>query len=89
MRRRVELGQYASAGYQRLLRWAGFTTSMSRIGDCWDNAVVESFFATLTKELLEEGSFLTRAAASRALFEFIEIWDNRRRRHSSLGYRRV
>lgn len=79
--------QYASGAYQRLLANAGFTTSMSRPGDCWDNAVVESFFATLTKELLVDGLFTTRAEASRALFEFIEVWYNRQRRHSSLGYR--
>ncbi len=79
--------QYASAAYQQLLHEAGFTVSMSRVGNCWDNAVVESFFATLTKELLVDGIFTTRDAASRALFEFIEIWYNRRRRHSALGYR--
>ena len=79
--------QYASLAYQHLLKDVGFTPSMSRVGDCWDNAVVESFFATLTKELLVDGLFATRTEASRALFEFIEIWYNRQRRHSSLGYR--
>jgi transposase InsO family protein len=79
--------QYASRAYQDLLQEAGFTPSMSRVGDCWDNAVVESFFATLTKELLADGVFESRAQASRELFEFIEIWYNRRRRHSTLGYR--
>jgi len=79
--------QYASAAYQHALAAAGFTPSMSRVGDCWDNAVVESFFATLTKELLDDGVFATRAEACRALFEFIEIWYNRQRRHSTLGYR--
>jgi len=79
--------QYASAGYQQLLTETGFTVSMSRRGDCWDNAVVESFFATLTKELLNDGIFDTRSAANRAIFEFIEIWYNRTRRHSTLGYR--
>lgn len=79
--------QYASRAYQALLREAGFTPSMSRVGDCWDNAVIESFFATLTKELLDDHEFATRAQASRELFEFIEIWYNRKRRHSSLGYR--
>jgi len=79
--------QYASGAYQGLLAEAGFTSSMSRVGNCWDNAVVESFFATLTKELLVDGIFDTRAQASRELFEFIEIWYNRQRRHSSLGYR--
>ena len=79
--------QYAALAYQRLLAEAGFTASMSRVGNCWDNAVVESFFATLTKELLVDGGFETRAEASRAVFEFIEIWYNRQRRHSTLGYR--
>ena len=79
--------QYASRAYQQLLHRAGFTPSMSRIGDCWDNAVVESFFATLTKELLQHRSFATRGQASREVFEFIEIWYNRQRRHSTLGYR--
>lgn len=79
--------QYASRAYQLLLKKARFTPSMSRVGDCWDNAVVESFFATLTKELLDDHEFETRAQASRELFEFIEIWYNRKRRHSSLGYR--
>jgi transposase InsO family protein len=79
--------QYASAAYRQLLTAAGFTASMSRLGNCWDNAVVESFFATLSKELLIDGDFASRAAASRAVFEFIEIWYNRQRRHSTLGYR--
>jgi putative transposase len=79
--------QYASAAYRALLAKAQFTQSMSRVGDCWDNAVVESFFATLTKELLVDGLFESRAIANRELFQFIEIWYNRQRRHSSLGYR--
>jgi putative transposase len=79
--------QYTSLAYQQALAAAGGRMSLSRIGDCWDNAVVESFFATLTKELLGDRRFATRAAASRAIFEFIEIWYNRRRRHSTLGYR--
>jgi transposase InsO family protein len=78
--------QYVSLAYQHLLAEAGFTPSMSRVGNCWDNAVVESFFATLTKELLLDGVFASRPEASRALFEFIEIWYNRQRRHSTLGY---
>lgn len=79
--------QYASRAYQQLLRAADFTPSMSRVGNCWDNAVVESFFATLTKELLVDGVFPSRESASRELFTFIEIWYNRKRRHSALGYR--
>jgi transposase InsO family protein len=78
--------QYASYAYQALLASAGATASMSRIGDCWDNAVVESFFATVTKELLADGAFATRAAARAAIAEFIEIWYNRQRLHSALGY---
>jgi transposase InsO family protein len=78
--------QYASRAYQQLLASADCTPSMSRVGDCWDNAVAESFFATLTKELLHHRTFPTRDAASRALVEFIEIWYNRQRRHSTLGY---
>ena len=79
--------QYASHAYQQQLAAAAFTPSMSRVGNCWDNAVVESFFATLTKELLIDGPFLTREIASRELVRFIEGWYNRRRRHSALGYR--
>ena len=78
--------QYTAQAYQRLLAGAGFTPSMSRAGKCWDNAVVESFFATLTKELLGDAVFATRAEASREIFAFIEIWYNRKRRHSTLGY---
>jgi transposase InsO family protein len=79
--------QYACHAYRQLLVSAGFTASMSRRGDCWDNAVVESFFATLTKELLLDGVFASRDEARRQIFEFIEVWYNRQRRHSSLGYR--
>jgi putative transposase len=79
--------QYASGAYQQLLTAAAFTVSMSRVGNCWDNAVVESFFATLTKELLIDGLFPTRDIARRELVSFIEVWYNRRRRHSALGYR--
>lgn len=79
--------QYASRTYQQLLASAGCQTSMSRVGDCWDNAVVESFFGTLTKELLGDRPFATHDEARRELVEFIEIWYNRKRRHSSLGYR--
>lgn len=79
--------QYASGAYQALLAAADFTPSMSRVGNCWDNAVAESFFATLTKELLVDGVFPSREVACRELFTFIEIWYNRKRRHSTLGYR--
>lgn len=78
--------QYASGDYQQVLRQAGCRCSMSRRGNCWDNAPVESFFSTLKMELVHERRYETRAQASAELFEFIEIWYNRQRLHSSLGY---
>lgn len=59
---------------------------MSRNGDCYDNAVAESFFATLKKELVHDSDWKTREEARAALFEYIEVWYNRERRHSNLGY---
>lgn len=59
---------------------------MSRLGDCWDNAVVESFFATLKTELAEGSSWKTREEAKRAIVDYIEVWYNRKRRHQTLGY---
>ncbi len=59
---------------------------MSRKGDCWDNAVAESFFATLKRELVDGADWQTREEARAALFEYIEVWYNRGRRHSSIGY---
>lgn len=78
--------QYAAHGYQALLAAHGMTCSMSRPGNCWDNAVVESFFATLKRELVDDADWATRDEARTAVFEFIEVWYNRERRHSSLGY---
>jgi len=60
---------------------------MSRRGDCWDNAVAESFFASLKLELVYQVQWQTRAAARTAIFEYLELFHDRRRRHSSLGYR--
>jgi putative transposase len=78
--------QYASAHYQRLLGRHGITCSMSRRADCWDNAPMESFFASLKKELVHGARFATRAEARAAIFEYIEVFYNGQRRHSSLGY---
>jgi len=78
--------QYASDDYQRLLRQRGILCSMSRKGDCWDNAVVESFFGTLKKELVHRCDFVTREEARREIFDYIEVFYNRQRRHSYLGY---
>ena len=78
--------QYASTDYQELLHRAGLICSMSRKGDCWDNAPVESFFATLKKELVHRGRFSSRSEARTAIFHYIEAFYNVRRKHSSLGY---
>jgi len=78
--------QYVSWEYQALLAARGIRVSLSRRGDCWDNAVAESFFATLKRELLQRTTWATRTAATQALTDYIERWYNRLRRHSSLGY---
>jgi len=78
--------QYASEHYQRLLTEHGITCSMSRKGNCWDNAPMESFFATLKKELVHHERYQTRAEARHSLFEYIEVFYNRVRRHSALNY---
>lgn len=78
--------QYASEHYQRLLNNHGITCSMSRKANCWDNAPMESFFATLKKELVHHEHYHTRQQARQSLFEYIEVFYNRVRRHSALGY---
>ena len=78
--------QYASEHHQRLLAKHGIVCSMSRRADCWDNAPMESFFASLKKELVHGADFATRAEARAAIFEYIEVFYNNQRRHSSLGY---
>jgi len=77
--------QYTSESYLKRLEQAGCTLSMSRTGNCYDNAVVESFYATLKGECAVS-QFTTRAEARSSIFEFIEVWYNRERLHSSLGY---
>jgi transposase InsO family protein len=79
--------QYASDAYQSLLAGHGIEPSMSRKGNCWDNAVVESFFGTLKRELVHHESYASHGEARRSLFEYIEVFYNRKRRHSTLGYR--
>jgi transposase InsO family protein len=79
--------QYAGEAYGRLLAEHGIEPSMSRTGNCWDNAVAESFFGTLKRELVHHESYADHEAARRSLFEYIEVFYNRRRRHSTLGYR--
>jgi putative transposase len=78
--------QYASAHYQGLLDRHGITCSMSRVAQCWDNAPVESFFASLKRELVHSERYTTRDEARASIFEYVEAFYNRVRRHSSLGY---
>jgi putative transposase len=80
-------GQYTAAMYRAALADRGITVSMSRPGQCLDNAVAESFFATLKAELVDTRVWSTRAAAQLAIFEWLEVWYNRQRRHSALSYR--
>jgi putative transposase len=79
--------QYASEHYRGLLAKHGITCSMSRRANCWDNSPMESFFASLKKELVHDENYATRAEARASLFEYIEMFYNRIRRHSSLGYK--
>lgn len=78
--------QYASEHYQQLLARQGITCSMSRRGDCWDNAPMESFFASLKKELVHHEDYQTREEAQASIFEYIAVFYNRQRRHSKLGF---
>ncbi len=78
--------QYASNEYQTLLASRNIISSMSRKGNCWDNSVVESFFHTLKTELVHHCRYKTREEAAQSIFEYIEVFYNRKRRHSTLGY---
>src|SRR4029434_4005656 len=78
--------QYASGDYQRVLGQDGLVCSMSRRGNCWDNAVAESFFATLKVELVHDATWATRTAARTERFDYLELLYNGQRRHSALGY---
>ena len=80
-------GQYACAAYQAVLERHGIQPSMSRRGNCLDNAPMESFFASLKTERVHQAQFRTRAQARAAVFEYIEVFYNRQRLHSALGYR--
>ena len=78
--------QYASEAYRRRLRAAGVVPSMSRRGNCYDNAVMESFWSSLKRELVHRRQFQTRAEAQAAIFEWLEVFYNRERFHSALDY---
>jgi putative transposase len=78
--------QYTSRAYQQLLEQAGMSVSMSRKGNCWDNATMESFFGSLKEECVGNLIYPSHEQARRSLFEYLEVYYNRQRRHSTLGY---
>jgi transposase InsO family protein len=78
--------QYASRAYREFLERHGLVASMSRTGNCYDNALMESFFGTLKTELVYHEHYATREQARRSIFEYIEVFYNRQRRHSAIGY---
>lgn len=78
--------QYASHDYQRMLQKNKIVASMSRRGNCYDNAPTESWFATLKRELVYRTNYATHQEARQDIFEYIEVWYNRQRKHSSIGY---
>ena len=87
LRRPIESGQYAAGPYRKVLKRHGIEQSMSRKGNCLDNAPMESFFASLKKEHVHHVHCRTRAEARAAVFEYVEIFYNRQRLHAGLGYR--
>jgi putative transposase len=86
LRRPLESTQYVSLAFGQAARDAGIARSMGSKGDCCDNAVAESFFATLKKELVHRQSWPTRRQLTAEVFEYIEAFYNRQRLHSTLGY---
>ena len=79
--------RYASYDYQDILQQKGIVGSMSRRGNCYDNAPTESWFATLKRELVYRTTYLTHAEARQHIFKYIEVWYNRQRKHSAIGYK--
>jgi putative transposase len=86
LRRPVESAQYTSDDFQRVLAAQGIVCSMSRRGDCWDNAAMESFFSTLKTERASRTIYTSRNQARADVFDYIERFYNPRRRHSTLQY---
>ncbi len=78
--------QYTSQGYQNLLKQHSIVISTSGKGDCYENALMESFFGTVKEECVERQKYQTRAEARQSIFEYLEVFYNRQRKHSSLGY---
>jgi transposase InsO family protein len=85
LRRPVESAQYTSWAFTRRALDSGLLPSMGSIGDCFDNAVIESFWSRMQVELLDRKRWRTRVELANAIFEYLEIFHNRQRRHSALG----
>jgi transposase InsO family protein len=85
LRRPIESAQFTSWAFTRRAQESGLVPSMGSIGDCYDNAVIESFWGRVQTELLNRRRWTTRIELANALFEYLEIFHNRRRRHSALG----
>src|SRR5919112_4414888 len=85
LRRPVESGQYTSWAFGQRLQKAGLLGSMGSVGDCYDNAMMESFWGTMQLELLDSKTWQTRDELANAVFEWIECWYNTKRRHSGVG----
>ena len=79
--------QYASSDFRKILSKRGFVQSMSRKGNCWDNAVAESFFHSLKTQLVHHVRYRNQEEAERSLFNYIEVYYNRQRKHSTNGYK--
>jgi putative transposase len=86
LRRPVESAQYTSEDFQKLLESHGIVCSMSRRGNCWDNAAMESFFSTLKTERLSRKIYRTRDDLRADVFDYIERFYNPKRMHSTIGY---
>lgn len=87
LQRPVESVQYASKQYRSLLKIHGFIGSMSRVGNCWDNSVAESFFGSLKQEQIHWQHYQTRYAAQQDVLQYISMFYNSHRLHSYLGYK--
>jgi transposase InsO family protein len=85
LQRPVEPRQFASWAFTRRARDSGLVPSMGSVGDCYDNSMIESFWSRMPVELLDRRRWRTRIELANAIFDYLEIWHNRRRRHSSIG----
>ena len=86
LRRPVESAQFGSWAFTTRAKQSGLVPSMGSIGDCYDNAVIESFWSRMRVELLDRQRWRTRLELANAMFDYLEIFHNRRRRHSALGW---